>query len=141
MKGMKLVSKKDRGEDFFPAAKKGKKGKGKENRAEPSAGKYSCPRRSWPTATRWASTRPCRPAEVPGVIEKVKAKLDHWKSDQAAQTEKASHFLLSCAVLILTVAEHCQGQEGNREAGKRGGFVQCQRSQRGTARSRRSRRA
>ncbi|PSR83672.1 hypothetical protein BD289DRAFT_435512, partial [Coniella lustricola] len=32
--------------------------------------------------------------EVPAVIEKVKAKLDHWKSDQTAQTQRVS-FLFS----------------------------------------------
>jgi hypothetical protein len=32
-------------------------------------------------------------ADVPGVIEKVKAKLEHWKEDQAAQTQRVSDIL------------------------------------------------
>lgn len=31
---------------------------------------------------------PMSAADVPAVAEKVKAKLDHWKSDQQAQTQR-----------------------------------------------------
>ncbi|GJC79142.1 uncharacterized protein ColLi_01980 [Colletotrichum liriopes] len=71
LKGMKIVSKKDRDDELFPAVKKGKKGK-KGGASEEKAGKYNCP----PSA------------DVPAVAEKVKAKLEHWKSDQEAQTQR-----------------------------------------------------
>lgn len=85
LKGVKILSKKDRDEDLFPAQKKGKKGK-KHNAASKSI--FNCPPSVVEDCSAMGIDPPMSAEEVPGVIEKVKAKLDHWKADQAAQTQK-----------------------------------------------------
>ncbi|CAI4211335.1 unnamed protein product [Parascedosporium putredinis] len=86
LKGMKLVKKEDREDEYLPAVKKGKKGK--------KGGAPSLPPRlstALPPSSRTALTSvltPMSAAEVPDVIEKVQAKLNDWKANQAAQTQK-----------------------------------------------------
>ncbi|KAF4773970.1 nuclear segregation protein [Colletotrichum scovillei] len=87
IKGMKVVSKKDRDEDFFPAVKKGKKGK-KGGATEDKAGKFNCPPSVVEDCAFMGIDPPMAASDVPAVAEKVKAKLDHWKSDQEAQTQR-----------------------------------------------------
>lgn len=89
IKGVKVLSKKDRDEDLFPAQKKGKKGK-KHNNA-PAKSVFNCPPSVLEDCSSMGIDPPMSAEEVPGVIEKVKAKLDHWKADQAAQTQKVRY--------------------------------------------------
>ncbi|KAF3350794.1 Heat shock protein 60 [Verticillium dahliae VDG2] len=90
--GTKILSKKDREEDFFPATKKGKKGKkggGGAAAASPAEGaKFSCPPSVVEDCAAMGIDPPMSAADIPSVTEQVKAKLDHWKADQAAQTQK-----------------------------------------------------
>lgn len=86
IKGVKVLSKKDREEDLFPAQKKGKKGK--KNNAATKASTFSCPPSVVEDCSSMGIDPPMSADEVPGVVEKVRAKLDHWKADQAAQTQK-----------------------------------------------------
>lgn len=89
LKGTKLVRKEDRDDDFFaPAAKKGKKGK--KSGAAASNKAFNCPPSVVEDCASMGIDPPMGPDDVPGVIEKVKAKLDHWKSDQVAQTNRVS---------------------------------------------------
>ena len=90
LKGMKVVSKKDREEEFMPAAKKGKKGKKGGSHAA-KAGVFSCPPSVVEDCAAMGIDPPMSSAEVPSVIEKVRAKLDHWKSDQETQTKRVSY--------------------------------------------------
>lgn len=93
-KGMKVVSKKEE-EDFFPAAggkKKGKKG-GKKAAAAgdetaPAAGKLNMNVGVIEQLGKLNVDPPSTQADVPTVIEKLKAKLEQWKKDQKSQTEK-----------------------------------------------------
>lgn len=85
LKGTALVKKEDREEDFFPAAKKGKKGK--KGGAAASKG-FNCPPSVVEDCSAMGIDPPMSADDVLGVIEKVKAKLDNWKADQAAQTQK-----------------------------------------------------
>ncbi|UKZ73848.1 hypothetical protein TrVFT333_001501 [Trichoderma virens FT-333] len=71
LKGTKLVRKEDRDDEYLPAQSKGKKGK---------KGNNDC--------TFLSLDPPMRKEDVPELIEKVKAKLEHWKEDQAAQTQR-----------------------------------------------------
>ncbi|TLD31207.1 hypothetical protein PspLS_02829 [Pyricularia sp. CBS 133598] len=89
LKGTRLMSKKDRDDEYAPAVKKGKKGK-KSNAAPDAAasGKFSCPPSVMEDCAFMGIEPPMSAADVPAVIEKAKAKLEHWKSDQAAQTQK-----------------------------------------------------
>lgn len=89
IKGVKVLSKKDRDEDLFPAQKKGKKGK-KHNNA-PAKSVFNCPPSVLEDCSSMGIEPPMSAEEVPGVVEKVKAKLDHWKADQAAQTQKVRY--------------------------------------------------
>ncbi|KAF7562499.1 hypothetical protein G7046_g1637 [Stylonectria norvegica] len=84
LKGCKIVSKKDRDEEYAPAAKKGKKGK----KAVAAPKSYSCPPSVVEDCTAMGIEPPMSAAEVPAVIEKVRAKLDNWKSDQETQTKR-----------------------------------------------------
>jgi uncharacterized coiled-coil DUF342 family protein len=91
LKGTKVLSKKDRDEDFMPAvtAKKGKKGKkSSAASAAPSGKAFNCPPSVMEDCAFMGIEPPMSAEDVPAVTEKVRAKLDHWKSDQAAQTQK-----------------------------------------------------
>lgn len=90
LKGVKILSKKDQDEDLFPAQKKGKKGK-KHNKAAATKSTFNCPPSVLEDCAYMGIDPPMSADEVPGVIEKVKAKLDHWKADQAAQTQKVRY--------------------------------------------------
>ncbi|KAK0714596.1 hypothetical protein B0H67DRAFT_216138 [Lasiosphaeris hirsuta] len=88
IKGTVLTSKKDREEDLFPAVKKGKKGK-KGGASETAAPKnFSCPPSVIEDCTFVGVEPPMSAADVPAALEKIKAKLDQWKSDQPVQTQK-----------------------------------------------------
>ncbi|KAK4193569.1 hypothetical protein QBC35DRAFT_371529 [Podospora australis] len=86
LKGTALVSKKDRDEEYLPAAKKGKKGKNK--KAEAASTKFNVPPSVLEDSAFIGVDPPMSAAEVPAVLEKIKAKLEHWKADQPAQTQK-----------------------------------------------------
>lgn len=92
IKGFKVVKKDE--EDYFAGTggKKGKKNKkaaGATGDAPPtSTGKYSCPPAVMEDCASMGIEPPMSPAEIPEVREKVKAKLEFWKSDQEAQTKK-----------------------------------------------------
>lgn len=95
IKGVKLVRKEDRGEDYLPAVKKGKKGK---KSKAPGAAKddkavFKCPPSVMDDCAFMGIEPPSSADDVPGVVEKIKAKLDHWKSDQDAQTKKVSFII------------------------------------------------
>lgn len=87
IKGTKILSKKDRDDEYLPAVKKGKKGK-KTNVAKTSS--YNCPPSVVEDCAFMGIDPPMSAEEVPAVVEKVKAKLDHWKSDQTTQTQRVS---------------------------------------------------
>ncbi|PFH61981.1 hypothetical protein XA68_15643 [Ophiocordyceps unilateralis] len=87
LKGTRLVRKEDREEEYLPAVKKGKKGKKGAGSASPSKF-YNCPPSVVEDCGLIGIDPPMSSDDVPGVIEKVRAKLDHWKSDQAAQTQR-----------------------------------------------------
>ena len=87
LKGTKLLRKEDREEEYAPAVRKGKKGK----KGGASAAKaYSCPPSVVEDCAFMGIDPPMSQDEVPGVVEKVRAKLDHWKGDQEAQTQRVS---------------------------------------------------
>jgi hypothetical protein len=121
IKGMKVVRKEE--EDYFTGTggkkgKKGRKGAATESPAAASTAKYSCPPSVIEDCEFLNIDPPMSAADIPGVQEKVKAKLDHWKADQDAQTAK-----VSCKLLYGYQhprkdtdyeIEHREGQEGNR---------------------------
>ena len=104
LKGMKVV-RKDEEEDYFKGTggKKGKKGRkpaaGGDSGAStpPVSTKYSCPPSVLEDCAFMSIEPPMSAADIPSVREKVKAKLDFWKSDQDSQTERVrlppTHFI------------------------------------------------
>ncbi|KAM3515253.1 hypothetical protein MY11210_001146 [Beauveria gryllotalpidicola] len=86
LKGTALKKKEEREEEYLPAAKKGKKGK--KSGASTAAKGYNCPPSVVEDCAFMGIDPPMSADDVPGVIEKVQAKLNSWKSDQAAQTQK-----------------------------------------------------
>ncbi|CAD6445800.1 565c32ec-a553-4375-9b89-b8b4fcc50cd5 [Sclerotinia trifoliorum] len=92
LKGTRVLKKEDREEDFMKGTggKKGKKGN-KRNAAAastPASAKYSCPPAVMEDLAKMGIDPPFSAADVPAVTEKVKAKLTHWKEDQAVQTKR-----------------------------------------------------
>ncbi|KAH0496908.1 hypothetical protein TgHK011_004249 [Trichoderma gracile] len=86
LKGTKLVRKEDREEEYAPAQSKGKKGKkGKSGGAQKG---FNCPPSVVEDCAFLSLDPPMREEDVPELVEKVKAKLAHWKEDQAAQTQR-----------------------------------------------------
>ncbi|VBB77004.1 Putative protein similar to Nuclear segregation protein BFR1 of Saccharomyces cerevisiae [Podospora comata] len=90
LKGVRLVRKEDRDEDYLPAAKKGKKGK-KNKAAEggvAASGKFSLPPAVMDDCKTLGINLPSGAADVPAAIEAIKAKLANWKANQEAETKK-----------------------------------------------------
>jgi uncharacterized coiled-coil DUF342 family protein len=108
MKGTRIVSKKDNDDEYVPAAKKGKKGKKGGVGASAAPGDksgFNLPPSVIDDATFLGIDPPMNSSDVPAAVEKIKAKLDHWKSDQAAQTQKVSisrALSISTTLLILS---------------------------------------
>lgn len=95
LKGTKLVRKEDREEEYAPAVKKGKKGKkGGAHAAAANNKTFNCPPSVVEDCAAMGIDPPMSKEEVSAVIEKVRAKLDHWKSDQEAQTKRVSNLLI-----------------------------------------------
>jgi hypothetical protein len=92
LKGTKLVSKKDRDDEYAPAQSKGKKGKKGNSGAAQQLKGYNCPPSVVEDCSFLNLDPPMSAVDVPGVIEKVKAKLEQWKEDQASQTQRVSCF-------------------------------------------------
>lgn len=95
LKGTRLVRKEDRDDDYLPAVKKGKKGK-KGGAAAPAEKGFNCPPSVIDDCGFLGIDPPMAPSDIPAAIEKVKAKLEHWKSDQQAQTQRVSCNSRSC---------------------------------------------
>ncbi|EGS21173.1 nuclear segregation protein (bfr1)-like protein [Thermochaetoides thermophila DSM 1495] len=87
-KGMvRLARKEDRMEEYLPAKKTGKKG-GNKKAAEAPSNKFSVPPSVVEDCAFIGVEPPMSAAEVPGVMEKIRAKLEQWKIDQPIQTQK-----------------------------------------------------
>ncbi len=86
LKGTALKKKEDREDEYFSAVKKGKKGK--KSGASAATKGYSCPPSVVEDCSAMGIDPPMSAEDVPAVIEKVQAKLNSWKADQAAQTQK-----------------------------------------------------
>lgn len=94
LKGTKLMRKEDREDEYLPAVKKGKKGKkgGAAAVAAPQKG-FSCPPSVVEDCTFLGIEPPMSSEDVASVTEKVRAKLEHWKADQAPQTQRVSYLI------------------------------------------------
>lgn len=94
IKGMKVVQKKDEEDYFAGTGKKGKKGKKNNAAATPDtpapSKNFSCPPQVMNDCASMGIEPPMSSADVEPVVEKVRAKLEFYKSDQKAQTEKVS---------------------------------------------------
>ncbi|KAL3421171.1 nuclear segregation protein [Phlyctema vagabunda] len=90
LKGTRVVKKEE--EDYFAGTggKKGKKGRkaGTPKETITPTAKYSCPPSVMEDCAAMGIEPPMSASDIPAVQEKVKAKLDHWRADQDAQTEK-----------------------------------------------------
>jgi uncharacterized coiled-coil DUF342 family protein len=125
IKGTKMMRKEDREEEYFKGSggKKGKKGKkggaptGESLAATPS-GKYNVPPAVMEDCSSMGIDPPMSAAEIPPVTDKIKAKLDFWRKDQDAQTEKVclhlfySHF--HSLSMLMKPTERRQGEERSR---------------------------
>ncbi|EXJ86740.1 hypothetical protein A1O3_03694 [Capronia epimyces CBS 606.96] len=86
-KGMKVVKKED--EPFFVGSGGKKKGKGKKGPASTAdSGKLNMNIGIIEELAKVGIDPPSTQADVPSILEKLKAKVDSWKKDQGAQTEK-----------------------------------------------------
>ncbi len=97
LKGKRLVRKEDRDDDYLPAAKKSAAKKGKKDATSKG---YSLPPVVIEDCASMGLNPPASEADVPDIIEKIKAKLAHWEADQAAQTQRVG-FLFGCRRFVL----------------------------------------
>lgn len=94
IKGMKLVKKDE--DDYFAGTggKKGKKNKKEVKKPEAELASrpkgYNCPPSVIETAEAIKVAPPMQESDIPACLEEVKKKLDFWKKDQAAETERVS---------------------------------------------------
>ncbi|KLU81445.1 hypothetical protein MAPG_00534 [Magnaporthiopsis poae ATCC 64411] len=124
LKGTRLVRKEDRDEDYAPAVKKGKKGKkgggatAASDAPASTTSKFSCPPSVMEDCAFMGIDPPMSAADVPTVIEKAKAKLEHWKSDQAAQTQR--NIDKAKKEIEKIEAEEAAGQDGSNGVNGKG---------------------
>lgn len=96
MKGVKIVKKEDRGDDYFvgTGGKKGKKGKkgGNINAASGASAdnKFNMNIGIIEEFAKIKVDPPMNQADVPAVTEKLAAKITEWKKSQASKTEEVS---------------------------------------------------
>ncbi|GIK04687.1 hypothetical protein Aspvir_008780 [Aspergillus viridinutans] len=96
IKGMKVLKKEDREEDYFigTGGKKGKKGKKGTANGSPAPGTPSEPTKfnlNVGVIEDFAKVKidpPMNQSDVPAVVEKLAAKVTEWKKNQAAKTEE-----------------------------------------------------
>lgn len=100
LKGTKLVRKEDRDDEYAPAKGKGKKGKKGNSGAAAAQKGFNCPPSVVEDCSFLSLDPPMSAADVPGLVEKVKAKLEHWKEDQAAQTQRVSDIFTYSSTLF-----------------------------------------
>jgi uncharacterized coiled-coil DUF342 family protein len=92
LKGIKVVRKDE--DDYFvgTGGKKGKKGRkgaaASDSTPGTPTGKFNCTPSVLEDCAFLNIEPPMSAADVPGVVEKIKAKIDHWKADQDSQTAK-----------------------------------------------------
>lgn len=97
IKGVRIIKKEDREDDYFvgTGGKKGKKGKkgsaqSTPTPSTPAEGKFNL---SFGVIEDFATIKvdpPMNQSDVPAVIEKLAAKIADWKKNQAAKTEEVS---------------------------------------------------
>lgn len=93
LKGMKVVRKEDREEDYFAGTggKKGKKGKkGGAAAAGSEAAKFNMNVGIIEDFAKVKIDPPMNQSEVPTAVEKLAAKIADWKKNQASKTEEVS---------------------------------------------------
>lgn len=97
LKGTKL-SKKTDDEDSYFIGGGGKKNKRNRNQpreaaaaSTPTEGKFNLDLGTIDSFGRMGVDPPMSQADVPSVVEKLKEKLEHWKSDQKRKTEEVCH--------------------------------------------------
>lgn len=97
LKGVKVVKKEDRDDDYFvgTGGKKGKKGKKGSNTASPapgapSEGKINLSAGIIEDFAKVKIDPPMNQPDVPGVVEKLATKIGEWKKNQASKTEEVS---------------------------------------------------
>ena len=92
-KGVRVMKKDEAEENYFmgTGGKKGKKGKkGGNTAAAPAETKFNISIGVIEELAKVGVDAPSSQADVPTVVEKLKAKLEHWKSDQDRKTKEAS---------------------------------------------------
>lgn len=96
IKGTRLVKKDDDNYFIGGGGKKNKKGRGQQNGTAPapapapSAGKFNLDIGTIDSLGRIGVDPPMSQNDVPAVVEKLKEKLDFWKSDQKRKTDEVS---------------------------------------------------
>lgn len=93
LKGMKVIKKEE--EDFFVGGGGKKKGKGKKSSAETT--KFNMSIGVIEELGKVGVESPSTQSDVPGVLERLKAKLDDWKKDQEKQTKQVRTAYVSCS--------------------------------------------
>lgn len=102
MKGVKVVKKEDRDDDYFAGTggKKGKKGKKGSPAPAADGAKINLSAGIIEDFAKVKIDPPMNQSDVPGVVEKLAAKIGEWKKSQASKTDEVSSSLVSCRALL-----------------------------------------
>lgn len=125
LKGMKVVRKEDREEDYFAGTggKKGKKGKKGGAAAAGSEGaKFNMNVGIIEDFAKVKIDPPMNQSDVPAVVEKLAAKITEWKKNQASKTEEVRFYVssgLSDSITNMDCTEHQEGQGRDCSSGRR----------------------
>ena len=90
IKGTKISKKEDRDDTYFmgTGGKKGKKAKKDAAASTPTEGKFNLSMGVIEELGKVNVEPPMKQSDVPPLLEKLKAKLDHWKNDQDKKTKE-----------------------------------------------------
>lgn len=109
IKGMRVAKKKDDDEAYFigGGGKKNKKGKkGGASASAPAESKFNVNFGVLQELQKVGVEAPSSQADVPAVVEKLKAKLAHWREDQDRKTKEVSEALKVSVEKILTSVQN-----------------------------------
>lgn len=111
MKGVKVLKKEDRDDDYFvgTGGKKGKKGKKGSPAGTPSEAKMNFSAGIIEDFAKVKIDPPMNQSDVPGVVEKLAGKIGEWKKTQASKTDEVSSCMSPLLLGILTRPEHQEG--------------------------------
>ncbi|KAF2196919.1 hypothetical protein GQ43DRAFT_404122 [Delitschia confertaspora ATCC 74209] len=116
--GKRIMKKDQEEENYFTGSggKKGKKGR-KGAAATPTEGKFNLSMGVIEQLSKVGVDAPASQADVPAVVEKLKGKLEHWKSDQDRETQE--NIAKAKKEIERLEAEEAEAERGSKDTARK----------------------